>query len=599
MTTINFPNKLGSDRADGKLIDTDLIAASPGQVFVTGVREDAHTVTISLVDEVGAASNIVIPKMPAGNIPVATQDDNGLMSSEDKTKLDGILGSGTIGEDGQARGAAESAQVAAGQAQAEIDGHEAAGNPHAESVGDDDLAAEVARRAAGDQLTSTTIGTSVALSQALDDQETSDGALEIVFTAEVTLDGNTYLEKDVVYIPPRSRAIESRFNVGGGGGDGDGEGGGVDADARRRIAALEGKFPVQSADIGHGQVGVRQLETGYIRETSFPDSATIRTKDIGNNEVTGAKIPANTIERGHMQDQSVGETELTAGVRGQLFNAAANGRVTGNTNRIAALEGRPAAGTDQTARDDAAAAAAAAATADGKAVAAQEAADAAQAAAATADAKAVAAQLDADTAIEVGPEFIHNEVGPKVLGINIRHPLNAYPTATIMSVRAAGQVGVLVGYDHTELTQHTLAEIGAAALDNIWSNTIDIPDGMGGTRTVQEFSVGSYIGVEIRLLTGRGGDTVFFRNVDVLVIEDPATEITRIANARAAATPGPALIVRNITSWNAAQNRFEDVNGNAVAIPDGSQVFLTQAVYDAAEADAQYVRNNNAVFHTR
>ena len=135
---------------------------------------------------------------------------------------------------------------------------------------------------------------------------------------------------------------------------------------------------------------------------------------------------------------------------------------------------------------------------------------------------AAAAQLDADTVIEIGPEFIHNEVGPKVLGVSIRHPLNAYPTATVMTVAPFGQPAVIVGYDHTELHQDTLAEVAAVSLNNIWSATDEIDDGMGGTRNIQHFRVGSYIPVEVRLREGRNGNTVFIRVIDVLVIAAPA-----------------------------------------------------------------------------
>ena len=138
--------------------------------------------------------------------------------------------------------------------------------------------------------------------------------------------------------------------------------------------------------------------------------------------------------------------------------------------------------------------------------------------AAAAGRTAAAAQLDTDTVIEIGPEFIHAEKGPKVLGVSIRHPLGAYAAATIMAVSPAGQPAVLVAYDATQIHQDTLAEVSAAALHNIWSQTERIPDGQGGTVEVPRWTVGSYIPVEIRLQQGRGGDTVLLRVVDVLVV---------------------------------------------------------------------------------
>ena len=59
------------------------------------------------------------------------------------------------------------------------------------------------------------------------------------------------------------------------------------------------------------------------------------------------------------------------------------------------------------------------------------------------------------------------------------------------------------------------------------------------------------------------------------------------------------LIVSNIASFDATQDRFEDSSGNAVATPNGSIVTLTQAIYDAAVADAQFTPNANAIFLTR
>lgn len=63
--------------------------------------------------------------------------------------------------------------------------------------------------------------------------------------------------------------------------------------------------------------------------------------------------------------------------------------------------------------------------------------------------------------------------------------------------------------------------------------------------------------------------------------------------------PGPVLIVSNIASFDAAQNRFEDSSGDEVVVPDGSIVTLAQAVYDAAVADAQFTPNAAAIFLTR
>lgn len=70
-------------------------------------------------------------------------------------------------------------------------------------------------------------------------------------------------------------------------------------------------------------------------------------------------------------------------------------------------------------------------------------------------------------------------------------------------------------------------------------------------------------------------------------------------DARVRAVAGPVIIISNIASYDAAQNRFEDSGGNAVVVPDGAIVTLTQAVYDIAAADSGFTPNANAIFLTR
>lgn len=70
-------------------------------------------------------------------------------------------------------------------------------------------------------------------------------------------------------------------------------------------------------------------------------------------------------------------------------------------------------------------------------------------------------------------------------------------------------------------------------------------------------------------------------------------------DARARAVAGPVIIVSNIASYDATQNRFEDSGGNEVTVPNGAIVTLTQAVYDAAVTDAGFTPNANAIFLTR
>ena len=77
-----------------------------------------------------------------------------------------------------------------------------------------------------------------------------------------------------------------------------------------------------------------------------------------------------------------------------------------------------------------------------------------------------------------------------------------------------------------------------------------------------------------------------------------ASDVTTIANARAAATPGPVLVVENIASFDVTANRFEDGDGDEVVVPDFAEVYLTKAIYDAAVAAAAYTPNPKATFNT-
>ena len=130
---------------------------------------------------------------------------------------------------------------------------------------------EQERRIAGDDLQSIQVATLLQLETALNAQNTADTALEIVFTADVTYTSDTYRRGDVVYVRPRSIAIERRFNVGAG----------ADETARaaaavntRKITALENlrfaaELKVYPANI-EGPGSIRQAYT-FVLENEQQD----------------------------------------------------------------------------------------------------------------------------------------------------------------------------------------------------------------------------------------------------------------------------------------------------------------------------------------
>ena len=87
---IDFNDLLDTLRADGKLILSRLVKASPGKKIPTNVTDGTNNVVLEVEDEVGTSSTVTIPKSAAGNIPDASDTEDGLMVSADKVKLDGI-----------------------------------------------------------------------------------------------------------------------------------------------------------------------------------------------------------------------------------------------------------------------------------------------------------------------------------------------------------------------------------------------------------------------------------------------------------------------------------------------------------------------------
>ena len=113
--------------------------------------------------------------------------------------------------------------------------------------------------------------------------------------------------------------------------------------------------------------------------------------------------------------------------------------------------------------------------------------------------------------------------------------------------------------------------------------------------------VGGYVWEPIESLdeTARAAAAAAQATADAAPTTAEVTNIARREAATAAATPGPVILVTNIASFDATQNRFEDSSGNAVSVPNGSIVTLAETVYEAAVADAEFTPNANAIFLTR
>ena len=341
---------------------------------------------------------------------------------------------------------------------------------------------------------------------------------------------------------------------------------------------------VTSIKIAVDAITGRELGANVVASGHLVQSPIINETRLFPNSVTGEKIPADTINNGHLLDNAVNTAEL---VNGSVTETKLSTAVQTKLNATAS------GGTDQTARDAAAAAQATANTNTGNIatntsaiaslstdvttntgqinVAQRDANNAGTAATAAATA-AAAAQLEADTVILAGPEFVHNDRTARNINIHIRHPIGAYRTARVISVSPGFQGAVLDEYDHTVPDQWINAEISALSLGNIWDATVEIDDGQGGTRSVQRWAVGSFIPVEIRLLTGRGGDTVFIRQVDVLVIAPPVEpKPPRIIQAAVNSTNTAGVTSITLPTDYATYRGLEMVawtaTGNGLALP--------------------------------
>ena len=317
-------------------------------------------------------------------------------------------------------------------------------------------------------------------------------------------------------------------------------GGGADAAARARLDAIEADDWVTGRRIAAKTIGSGLLVDNIIDEERLIADDVIETQHIAANAVT--------------------ESELHGDVTDELD------KIGGLDTRVTALESHPGTDRDNVAR-------AAAATAQGDINTHKAATHNTDA---TARAAAAAAQLAGDTVVTVGPELIHNDTDAFNLSVALRHPVNAYPRATVVSVAVGFQPAVIVGYVANDTDQHVIAEIPTLSLTNIWNLQDSIDDGAGGTRNVQRYPVGSFVPVEIRLLTGRGGDTLFRRVVDLRVVAPvaapagggfPTTRNTIYARTQHRGRIAPAItLTENIGADNLYEVLLESSRANEVSI---------------------------------
>lgn len=149
-------------------------------------------------------------------------------------------------------------------------------------------------------------------------------------------------------------------------------------------------------------------------------------------------------------------------------------------------------------------------------------ADAANTKAGENEAAIAAANLDRGTVIEAGPAFVAGETGQRNLYVSIRHPLNAYADANIISVAVQGQTPNLQEYVPSSLQATYTVGITAAQRDNI-NNA--------------KPNAGDFVTVEIRLTAGRNGPLHLFRHIEVPVVAKVPARFESVVGASPAVLP--------------------------------------------------------------
>ena len=197
---------------------------------------------------------------------------------------------------------------------------------------------------------------------------------------------------------------------------------------------------------------------------------------------------------------------------------------------------------------------------------------------------------------DLNPAGISGKDFPEFIGLTLSTKLTD-KTITRLRVSMSGQVvaNVQLPADLTPFNNAVVEICGgivnltlnAAARQNLKSNLAS------ATQFIEmsvDYTFSDGTGANDRLHFGTNNNAF-----DLARNPDFSSEVRTLA----AGTASPVIIISNIASFDATQNRFEDSSGNEVAVPNGAIVTLTQAIYDAAVSDAEFTPNPNAIFLTR
>ena len=203
-------------------------------------------------------------------------------------------------------------------------------------------------------------------------------------------------------------------------------------------------------------------------------------------------------------------------------------------------------------------------------------------------AAAAAAQLDLDTVITINKPLVAGVTTQQNVDINIEHPIGSYAGSNTIVLELGGRQYIGNTTYNPNLPRQTI-QVGLTS--TILTNLNDNGN----------LEAGDFVWAIFRIQTGTdSASATFRRNINIPVVAASAGGLNQAqVDARVRAVAGPVIIVSNIASFDATQNRFEDSSGNAVTVPNGAIVTLPQAVYDAAVADAEFTPNANAIFLTR